>query len=72
MDMPQTGDIWLWHHTERDEADCVVLIHEFLHETRSLANKPVMVFWGYDMLTDQYDEWLFTEDSLDKYWRKLG
>lgn len=70
--MPQTGDIWLWHHTERDEQDCLVLIHEFLNETHSLAQKKVLVYWGYDMLTDQYDEWLFTEDSIHKHWRKLA
>lgn len=71
MDAPQTGDIWLFHHPYRDEQDCVVLIHEFLSVARNLANKPVMVYWGYDMLTDQYDEWLFTEDNLQN-WRKLA
>ena len=69
--IPQTGDIWYWHHEMRED-DAVVLIHEFMSETRNLANKPVMVFWGYDMLTGQYDEWLFTEDTINKCWTRLA
>ncbi len=68
---PQVGDIWHWHHEMREE-DAIVLIHEFLNETHNLAQKKVLVYWGYDMLTDQYDEWLFTEDTIDKLWKRVA
>lgn len=68
--IPQTGDIWMFHHPDRDD-DAVVLIHKFLNETHSLAQKKVLVYWGYDMLTDQYDEFLFNETNTP-HWRKLA
>lgn len=70
--IPQTGDIWRFHHPYRDEPDSIVLIHEFLTATRNLANKKVLIYRGYDMVSDEYDDFLFTEESIDTCWRKLG
>lgn len=70
--MPEPGDIWQFHHPYRDEQDSIVLIHEFLCTTHNLSQKKALIYLGYDMLTDQYDEFIFSEDTLGKCWRKLG
>lgn len=69
---PQVGDIWAYHHPYRDTEDAIVLIHQFLGETFNLSNKVVLTYWGYDLLTGQYDEWLFPKEGMEKFWSLLA
>lgn len=70
--IPQTGDIWYYRSPRTDSGDAIVLIHEPMCETRNLSGGEILVYWGYDMLTGQYDEWLFPQANMDKYWTRLA
>ena len=68
---PQTGDIWRYYNPFRKEEN-LVLIHELLREGPGhFSGKRELIYWGYELLTDQYDEFLFTEGNMP-HWEKVG
>lgn len=68
---PQTGDIWYYRNPNRDWDDCLVLLHELLHDGPGhFSGMQELTFWGYDLLTDQYDEFIFNEVNMQDWTRE--
>ena len=63
---PQIGDIWKYHNPQRDWDDCLALLG-----LEHFSHRDEIIFWGYDMLTDQYDEFLFCETNMG-HWEKVA
>ena len=69
---PQTGDIWRYRHPQRDWDDSVVLLHELLRDGPGhFTRQNETIFWAYDLLNDQYDEFLFSEGNME-HWERLA
>ena len=69
---PQTGDIWRYNNLNpyRKEEN-LVLLHELLHDGPGhFSGKQELTFWGYDLLTDQYDEFIFNDSNMPHWTRQ--
>ena len=68
---PQTGDIWRYRSPRTDYGDNLVLLHKLLRDgVGHYSGKQEQTFWGYDILTDEYDEFLFTDGNMPHWTRE--
>lgn len=70
--IPQAGDIWKYRNPRVDYSDEIVLLHELLRDgIGHFSGKPELIFLGYDLLNDSYDEFLFTAGNME-HWTRLA
>jgi len=70
--IPQTGDIWKYRNPRVDYSDEIVLLHELLRDgIGHFSGKPELIFLGYDMQNNSYDEFLFNENNMP-FWERLA
>lgn len=68
---PQAGEIWRYRSPRHYEDDNLVLLHKLLRDGPGhYSGKQELTFWGCDLLTDQYDEFLFTEGNMPHWTRE--
>ena len=68
---PQVGDVWHYRDPDSDSRDATVLLLKYLNYFPGLNPKVTLSFWGFDMLNNIYDVYLFHEPTCSRYWSKV-